>query len=245
MARKKLARRQVLPPPQAQPRRQVTPIRVRGNGRAKGITPPTIGGGASVRYLDREIIRVSHAYIFRQVDSEAYFGNLRLDVFDSPVVRAMASGYTRYRFRYVRVDWQPVVSNQSPGAIAFTCSTVLGFDATPSFIDLGSMPNAHVGTAYTKGQSVCDTRVFDDEWYNIIGGHGSGSGLPHLIWTSIGLRELNTTLGYFMVGVTIEFASPAYVSPTLTTATTLKAQLDQLQQQIEELKGGEEEQGSK
>lgn len=206
--------------------------------REKGPKRPCIGSGATVRHLDRETISISHAYIYGQVSNKSYYGNLRVDVFDSPVINSMAGIYTRFRYRYLKVDWQPAVSSQTAGVIAFTCSTIQGMEATPDLVSLGSLPGAHVGLLNEKGGSVCDTRVFLDEWYNIAKGHGAYTGVPRVIWTSVGVQELTTVAGYFTASVTIEFSSPSYIPyvSNITRETSLTARLEALQLELSEVR---------
>lgn len=196
----------------------------------------SLGSGALVRHIDRETISVTHSFVWRKVDKVKYYGNDRVEVFDSPVIASMAGNYTRFRYRALRMRWQPAVSTQTAGMIAFTCSTIQGMESTPDLVSLGSMPGTHLGVLYEKGESLCDARVYKDEWFNINKGRGAYTGTPRVIFTTIGVDGVIEVAGFLTATVTIEFSSPSYLpmSPVLNRVDDLTTRLKQLQVELAE-----------
>ena len=196
-----------------------------------------LGGGLSFQPIDRETVRISHTYIALTIGDKSFYGNKNIGPLNDPVIRSMASIYSRYRFRAFAVSWIPVKSNTTPGVMAMACTTATAVNDFPTIENIGAMPGASITSIYEGGRTTCDMRAYMDEWYVLEGGAGRVIGSPRLLWTTVD-KYGGDMYGYFAVSVSIEFTAPIF-NPTKTTkeaVLTIEDKMAELQMQLDDMK---------
>jgi hypothetical protein len=193
-----------------------------------------LGDGMDFSYVDRETVRVAHAYLAFQVkDTKA--GAWGLEPLADPAIGTMMKPYSKFRFRSVSVSWMPVVSVLTSGVVAIECSAAAGTMAVPTLTQLAGTPGAHVGPISSKGVTHCDVRSYGTQWFTVVGGKGDVMGLPSLLWCA----ETASTdaLGYLVVSYVLEFSAPIF-SPVPNrdlTVVGIHAEIDRLRASVEAL----------
>jgi len=204
--------------------RQQNPLRLRN-----------ISEGFDFVNLDRETIRISHAYVAANIYKDNHAGVFPVNPFGDPSLQAMMRPYTRFRYRAMSVTWLPAVSQFVSGIFAIECTAATAVSTPKSVGDVAGSPGAAIGPISSSARAVCDVRSYQNEWYYLAGGKGDPNGTPNITWAAETASE--DSLGYFIVSYVAEFTAPVF-NPMPNAAEKLlnmEAELKRVTEEVRKL----------
>jgi hypothetical protein len=218
--------------------RQTNAQRLQGVGvptaRNSGVmtTPRQLGGGADFQMIDRETIRVSHAYMSFRVTQNNLSGSFTIRPSEQdPEFASMLTPYTKFRIRGMSIMWQPAVSVVTNGLIAFEVSVASRTLTDPTLEQIASAPGSSLGTIFDAATCTLDARGFGSTWWPNIG--SSAGGYPTFMW-KVELEPSNITYGYFVVSYMAEYSAPIYaVTPQPPSSDVLQEKIRELTTKVE------------
>jgi len=171
-------------------------------------SPVEVGSGSNVVMIDRETIRISHSYLFVEVQDSNNKGSVVLRPnYDDTQFREFVKHYTKFRLRGLKATWQPAVSAYTNGVIGFGITTAPLIIKNPTLPDITALPGASLGQIYRSQTSVLDTRGFGVSWFNAT--PTATDGFPTLTWNSV-TTPGTLERGYFLISYVAEYAAPIY-----------------------------------
>jgi len=170
-----------------------------------------LGEGFDFVNIDRETVRISHAYVRAKIYKDNTVGSMALSPLSDPAFNAMMKPYTRFRYRAISVTWLPVVSTLVSGIAALECTAAPPRAGVTTTIEgIGSTPGSVVGPISLGMTTVCDVRAYLNQWFTL-DGESELRGTPNITWDIE--TESKETLGYFVVSYVVELTAPSFTPP--------------------------------